>query len=361
MQVVICGAGVIGCATAYYLSLTGADVTIVECDRVASGASGKSGGFLAEDWCDGNAMAGLARASFQLHDTLAGTLAADYGYRRVATYLVAGGALARGGEGPSTSADVPWLDGRSEIHQTIGTPQTTAQIEPREFTEALLAGARTNGTRLVMDKVTGVQTGPDGQLTGVCLQDEVLPAQAAVLTMGPWTRFASDWAALPPMEASKGHSIILRPKTPLPADALFVEYPVNEQERLSPEIVSRPNGEVYACGLPDPQPLPEDPASVTSSAEAAQVLHAICGDLSEQLAQAELIRYQACYRPIVADALPVMGAIPGQPGLYVSTGHNCWGMLNAPASGLAMSELITEGVATTVNLSPFAPERPAIS
>ncbi len=53
MRVVICGGGVIGACTAYFLSRRGIDVTVVERTEVAAAASGKAGGFLALDWCAG--------------------------------------------------------------------------------------------------------------------------------------------------------------------------------------------------------------------------------------------------------------------------------------------------------------------
>jgi glycine/D-amino acid oxidase-like deaminating enzyme len=39
----------------------------------------------------------------------------------------------------------------------------------------------------------------------------------------------------------------------------------------------------------------------------------------------------------------------------LATGHSVWGMLNAPATGEAMSELILDGAARHVDLTPFAP------
>lgn len=75
--VVICGAGVIGAAVAYYLALRGVAATVIERCGVACAASGKAGGFLALDWCDNSPLAPLARKSFQLHADLAQTLGAD--------------------------------------------------------------------------------------------------------------------------------------------------------------------------------------------------------------------------------------------------------------------------------------------
>ena len=53
----------------------------------------------------------------------------------------------------------------------------------------------------------------------------------------------------------------------------------------------------------------------------------------------------------------MLGAVPGAPGAFVATGHSCWGILNAPASGLAMAELIADGEARCVDLKPFSPAR----
>src|SRR2546423_11700305 len=87
-HVVVCGAGVVGASVAYFLTRRGVAVTVVERSGVACAASGKSGGFLALDWCDGSPLESLARASFALHAKLASELPANYGYRRMDTFMV---------------------------------------------------------------------------------------------------------------------------------------------------------------------------------------------------------------------------------------------------------------------------------
>ena len=87
-SVVVCGAGVIGAAVAYFLSRRGVAVTVVERSGVACAASGKSGGFLALDWCDDSPLGPLARASFALHADLAKQIGTDYGYRRMDTFMM---------------------------------------------------------------------------------------------------------------------------------------------------------------------------------------------------------------------------------------------------------------------------------
>ncbi|XUJ35420.1 NAD(P)/FAD-dependent oxidoreductase [Bradyrhizobium japonicum] len=56
------------------------------------------------------------------------------------------------------------------------------------------------------------------------------------------------------------------------------------------------------------------------------------------------------------DGLPLIGKVPQSEGLYVATGHNVWGILNAPATGEALAQLIAKDAAR-VDLSPFDPAR----
>lgn len=99
MRVVICGGGVIGACTAYFLSRRGVTVTVVERCDVAAAASGKAGGFLALDRCAGTPLDDLARRSFQLHAELARDFAGDWSYHRTTTYagVVGANGADRGG------------------------------------------------------------------------------------------------------------------------------------------------------------------------------------------------------------------------------------------------------------------------
>ena len=55
--------------------------------------------------------------------------------------------------------------------------------------------------------------------------------------------------------------------------------------------------------------------------------------------------------------MPLIGAVPGVDGAYVATAHSVWGMLNAPATGEAVAELIADGASSRVDLAPFSPTR----
>ena len=356
MNIVICGAGVIGASVAWFLAERGVAATLVEREGVACAASGKSGGFIARDWCDGQPQAELARASFDLHVELARALDADYGYRRIDTLLVAGGD--RGGvERYRGMASPDWLDGRCAVHSAIGSTCTTATIHPERFTRALVDAACARGARLVLGTVDGIARDAGGAVRGVRVDGAEVAADAVVVAMGPWSILAAQWLPIPPVAGLKGYSVVLAPRSPVPAQALFVEFESESGVRTSPEIVVRADGEVWACGQSSNDPLPADPAEVSVDDAKCREIARICAALSSRLDGAEVLRAQACYRPICADAMPLLGAVRDVPGAYVATGHNCWGMLNAPASGRAMAELLCDGESSSIDLSPFDPAR----
>ncbi|HKW92855.1 MAG TPA: FAD-dependent oxidoreductase, partial [Methylomirabilota bacterium] len=154
-HVIVCGAGVVGASVAYFLARQGVAVTVVERTGVACAASGKSGGFLALDWCDSSPVGPLARASFALHARLAREIRIDYGYRRMDTYMLAAretGAVRGGHRVPAPG----WIDGAAIVAGELGTTETTAQVHPARFTTALLDEARARGTVLRMGVVEGV-------------------------------------------------------------------------------------------------------------------------------------------------------------------------------------------------------------
>jgi glycine/D-amino acid oxidase-like deaminating enzyme len=148
-RIVICGGGAIGAAIAYFLACRGAKPIVIERHAVAGSASGKSGGFLARDWCRGSALDRLARRSFDLHAELAAALDNPWGYRRLDTY--AGHAAENGpAHGPGRR---PWLSGSVELTGRLGSPQTTALVEPRAFTTGLMRAAQVEGAELRLGAV----------------------------------------------------------------------------------------------------------------------------------------------------------------------------------------------------------------
>ena len=93
---------------------------VVERTGVACAASGKSGGFLAPDWCDGSPLEALARRSYALREALVDEFAGDWSYRRMTTYSGVSGQR-QDGAGP-----LPWLSSAAALHGRLGSPDRTA-------------------------------------------------------------------------------------------------------------------------------------------------------------------------------------------------------------------------------------------
>jgi D-amino-acid dehydrogenase len=61
-------------------------------------------------------------------------------------------------------------------------------------------------------------------------------------------------------------------------------------------------------------------------------------------------------RPATADGLPLIGALPGRPGLFVAAGHGMLGVTLAPATAALLAPLVLHG-RRAPELDPFDPAR----
>ena len=358
MRVVICGGGVIGACTAYFLGLRQVEVVVVERTGVACAASGKSGGFLALDWCDGSALGRLARRSFNLHAELAADLdGGRWGYRRLDTWSVLAGA-GRGRGGGRAVSGPAWLGESALVQDKLGTQATTAQVHPARFTEAMLQAAVDLGAQLRLGCVTDVvlDTGRT-RASGVKVDGVVLEADVVVIAMGPWSMAACQWLPLPAVYGLKGNSVVYQSGSRVSPDALFVELATADGAAHTPEVFPRADGTTYVCGLSSQQVLPDDPANVVPDPGAQDALRSMTRVFAPALADTPIVTTQACFRPVTQDGLPLLGPVLGVANAFVATGHSVWGILNAPASGEAMAELIVAGATEHVDLRRFDPAR----
>ncbi len=359
-RVVICGGGVIGTSIAYFLGIRGVEAVVVERTGVANAASGKSGGFLALDWCRGTPVDELARRSFALHAELAYTLSQqlnlDWGYRRLDTLSVAA-SQRRDFSSLNRMEPLGWLGPAAAVCDQIGTKETTAQVHPALFTRSLMKAAEARGAQLLLGTVEGLSLTPTGdRIDGVMIDGEILGADAVVIAMGPWSILACRWLQLPAVYGLKGHSLIFR-YSPQDPRALFVELETASGVFETPEVMPRTDGTTYVCGLSSEDALPVDPSDVSVDKGYPEQLRSMTATIAPELGASELLAVQACYRPVTADGIPLIGPVAGVEGAFVATGHSVWGMLNGPATGEAIAELIVDGAASTVDIAPFDPAR----
>jgi glycine/D-amino acid oxidase-like deaminating enzyme len=359
MRVVICGGGVIGASTAYYLSRQSVDTTVIEVAGVANAASGKAGGFLAYDWCAGTPLDALARRSFTLHaqlpDEIGGELEIGWGHRRMSAYS---GYLLRGGDArQQRRLRLPWLSDEVIISAQLGAPETTAIVDPGRFTSAMMHAAEGHGARLLTGRITGLVPEGESRMRGVDVEGGAVEADAIVIAMGPWSILAAQWLKLPRVWAQKSHSLIYDTADEVPGEALFLEHTTEQREAVTIEVFPRAGGRTYVTAFASSTPLPVNPSDVKPEPAVLDRIEEVAARVSPALQPSRIVARQACYRPIVQDGLPLIGKVPGLDNVYVATGHNVWGILNAPATGEAMAELIAEGAARSTDLTAFDPIR----
>ena len=106
----------------------------------------------------------------------------------------------------------------------------------------------------------------------------------------------------------------------------------------------RPGGDTESQELVSP-----DPKRVAAARAALGGMMSLAGGVPDVS--------QACMRPCAPDAMPLLGPVATVDGAFLACGHNCWGILWAPVTGKAMSELLVDGKAACVDLAPFSPQR----
>jgi len=128
----------------------------------------------------------------------------------------------------------------------------------------------------------------------------------------------------------------------LPATMLFVH---DGEQGLEPEVYPRPCGEVYSCDISSDTPVPETPAEVQPDAGSCEKLEKFLRGLGGGLDDTDafpLKAAQACYLPYAPGDQPIIGPSDVYPGVFIGAGHNCWGILLGPATGLLLAHQVLQ-------------------
>ncbi|KAF8186400.1 FAD dependent oxidoreductase [Pholiota molesta] len=355
-EIVIIGGGIIGCTTAYYLSRhpsftssQNTKITLIEASKhgPAQGASGKQA---------------ACGSSFDEHVKLAEEHNGKdrWGWRYV-------GCGSWEGQGSGEDTRLPGGQKPLQSHRTkrrtggahrFYTPMakhgSTAQVHPYLFTTSMFQMAKDNGVAYITAR------SPRSCSETALSQDRIPQPRnqheredirnTSVLAAGAWSP-----RIIPslPVSATRAHSITIRPRGASPSRRTC-SSPKSATRSCRPqglpEIYARPDNEVYACGTGDDEPLPPTVDEVVVDSRRV-------ASISQQLREGRVEKRQACYLPLVSTGGgPIVGeAKQIAKGLYIGTGHTCWGISNAPGTAKALTELIMEGKIKSANLKKLDP------
>lgn len=383
VDVVIVGAGVVGAACAYYASLAGLSVAVVDRASPAGGTTGAGEGNLLVSDKEPGPELDLALLSARLWRGLAAELPE---LSELIEYEPKGGLVVAGDERElgalrklAAQQAAAGVDAREmaadrlrdlEPHLAPGLaggfhyPQD-AQVQPARAAAQLLGEARRAGARVHLgEEVTGVLNGPGGAVRpgsavrGVVTSRRELPAGAVVNAAGAWGGEVAALAAAPlPVQPRRGFVLVTEPLPPVVRHKVYAAGYVGDVAsgsaalQTSPVVEGTPAGPVLIGASRERVGFDR-----TLSVEVLRRLAAGAAALFPFLADVAVIRAYCGFRPFLPDHLPVIGADPRVPGLYHACGHEGAGIGLAPATGLLIAHALIDAP-SSMDVSPFRPDR----
>jgi D-amino-acid dehydrogenase len=354
-RVVVVGGGIVGASAAFHLADGGAEVVLVDDDRDGR-ATHAGAGIVGWPWRDpSRPIFELRRRAVAAYPELAARV--GFGFEVVGELFVAPPgrllheseeALARGTVGPvqrlepeQARAAFPYL--ASELAALQVT--TTARVHGDAIRDRLIAGATAAGAEILAGRAELV-CGPRG-VQGVRVDGRQIATGDVVVAAGTWSAElvapAGVSLAVAPQRGQILHLGVREDTTAMP-----VVQPLDADHYLLPFADQRlVVGATRETGSgPDPRLTAGGVARVLNDA-----LRVAPG-----LAHATVRELRVGLRPATPDGAPILGAVPGCPGLWAATGAGPQGLTIGPYCGKLIADLVL-GRPDEVDLTPYAPGR----
>ena len=374
-DVVVIGAGVVGCSVAYYLAREGVSVTVLEREAIGSGASAHATGslsLLGAEFSPGASFE-MARASYsefiQIVPELESATGMDLLYQRRPSLRLA----LDDEEADLIKSLMVWQQPQVRMHwidaqevrsieprlspSIIGAvyEDESAQLDSYRLNLALGRGAELKDANILYREVTGlVSSGP--AISGVKTASGDIHCGTVVVAAGTWSRAFSPWLDFPvPVKPMKGERLLLDyPGAPLP---VLISSPKRGH------MISRTDGltSVGSTGGRDYDQKElfwgeEFDRLPTETARLELLRRAI--DVLPDLERAKLVQQLAGSRPLSPDSKPIIGPVPGREGVLLATGHTTKGIHLGPITGRIITDYICRGSTRVVSdMGEFLPDR----
>ncbi|MFB6156712.1 MAG: NAD(P)/FAD-dependent oxidoreductase [Haloferacaceae archaeon] len=371
-RVAVVGGGIVGFASAYYLAERGAEVTVLEQGRIGHGSTPRAGGGIREQFSTPVSVA-LSRRSVEVWESFEERFGVDIDYRRHGyLYLARERATAERLREAVAFHDDQGVPSRYvapeetvEYCAGIRTEQyaggtycpTDGYADPERALQGFALAAAREGVEVRLGRrVTDVLTeggAESGRVTGVATDGDRVEADYVVNAAGAWAPAVAGMAGVElDVRPSRRQLAVVAPATPLDPSGPFVTdldtgtYFRPEDERLS--YVGGHVGEDRAVD-PDGFDRRHDPTWASEAVERAYDCATHFGPGSE------VVDGWAGLYALTPDHHPVIEEV--RPGLVVAAGFSGHGFMQSPATGQCVAELVTEGAATTVDVSGLTNDR----
>jgi glycine oxidase len=349
-DIIVVGAGVVGCAIAYELARRGASVDIVDDRAVGMGATQASAGILAPyiEAREGTPLLDLTVRSLELFDAFVERVTADSGvhvpYRRCGTIdiaaseaelrelqttaavLAARGVPARLLDRPAARLEEPQLGDDVAGALVI---DAHAFVGAWDLTRALSAAARRHGAQLLEHGRVRRIASLDGDVA-VLTDRGSLSASAVVLAAGSWSGQIEIDGLTRPL-----------PVRPVRGQLLYLTWTTEPLRRVTWSsrcyLVPWEDGTVLLGATAEHAGFDER----ATVAGVRDLLDAAC-DLVPQAWTATFRAARVGLRPGTEDDLPIIGPSGVLPNLVYATGHFRNGILLAPLTAKVVADAVLE-------------------
>jgi glycine oxidase len=349
-DIIVVGAGIIGCAVAHELARRGASVEVVDERGVGMGATQASAGVLAPfiEGREGSPLLDLTVRSLDLFDDFVGRVSADSGvavpYHRTGTLDVAtdeaefhklratADMLARRGvpalllDGAAFRAEEPLLgDGvvgglLIEVHGFVAAA---------DLARAVAAAARRSGAQLIEQSHVRRISRRDDEVV-VDTDRGSLTGNAAVLAAGSWSG-----------QIDVAGVVARLPVRPVRGQLLALGWSGNALRRVTWSsrcyLVPWDDGTVLVGATVEEAGFDER----ATVAGVRDLLEAAC-EITPHASTAGFRGARVGLRPATSDDLPVIGASRVLPNLMYATGHYRNGVLLAPLTAQLVADAMLE-------------------
>jgi sarcosine oxidase subunit beta len=367
-QIVIVGAGVVGCSLAFHLARAGARVRVFDKGQICAGMSARSGALVRMHYTFAPEAA-LAWESFQYFQNWRELVGGECGFVRTGFAVVVDSnnvdrlksnvaMLQNVGIDTQlvTSAELVKIDPNAHI-----TDVALAAFEPQSgyanpvaTTHAFAEAARRHGAEFVLDTPINAIAHRGGRAIGVVdAAGRTHDADAVCVVAGPWTDR---------LLATLGIQIGVKSER---AQIAFFGRAASTTHLAYIDTIAgsyfRPHGEdLTLAGLGAWRPEPEANPDNFRETNDEDFVIAVRKRLARRIpamADAPYVRGHSGIYDMSPDGRAVLGPVSGVESLYVAAGFSGTGFKTAPAVGAAMAEMILNGSSTTADLSAFSFER----
>jgi sarcosine oxidase, subunit beta len=367
-NIIVIGAGVVGCSLAFHLARAGARVRVFDKGGICAGMSARSGALVRMHYTFAP-EAELAWKSHRYFQNWSDIIGGRCGFVETGFAVVVDERNAS-----RLRANVAMLQ-RIGVDTEVVTAAELQKVEPHAFvedvalaaiephsgyadpvatTESLAAAAKRHGAEFSTNTAIARIMHRGGRATGVVdSAGRLHEADAVCVVTGPWTD-----ALLAPLGVKIGI------KSERAQIAFFRRAPQLKHYIYIDTIAGsyfRPHGDdLTLAGLggwkPEAEANPDDFRECNDDDFVAAVRKRLAKRIPA-MADAPYSRGHAGIYDVSPDARAVMGPVPGVERLFVAAGFSGTGFKTAPAVGASMAELILTGASTTVDLTPFGFER----